>query len=253
KLKKFHALKYLFLAYMVVVPCWMLFMNWFFNLEPMIKQIFTKENLFDFPHVWSFTTYCASFFNILLAVIIVIITTNEIQYRTMRQNIIDGLTKQQVILSKFFSIIFLSVLATSYTFLCAFVIGSISSGASGFYENIHLNSLYFIQTLGYFSFAFLFALIVKRSAIAIVTFIVYFPFETIVGNLISKDLYQFFPLKVYADLTPTPFFKGILKMQEEATNQTIFVLDMNTKVILALVYTTLCFFGTYLILKKRDL
>lgn len=253
KLKKFHALKYLFIAYMIVVPCWMLFMNWFFNLEPLLKSIFTSKSLFVFPHIWSFTTYCASFFNILLSVIIVIVTCNEIQYRTMRQNIIDGLNKKQVIVSKFIVIILLSILATLYTFLTALIIGGVSNGFEHVLEDIHLNLLYFLQTLGYFSFAFLFALIVKRSAIAIVTFIVYFPLETIVGSMISRDLYQFFPLKVYADLTPTPFFQGILQSQEKALGQEIFVLGMNEKVILALVYSTSCFLATYFILKKRDL
>lgn len=253
KLKKFHALKYLFLAYMIVVPCWMLFMNFFFESNGILKGIFTSKSLFDFPHVWSFTTYCASFFNILLAVIVVIVTCNEIQYKTMRQNIIDGLNKKQVVLSKFIVIVLLSTLATLYTFLTALIIGGVTSGFENVFENIHLNALYFLQTLGYFSFAFLFALIVKRPAIAIITFIIYFPIETIIGNIISKDFYQFFPLKVYADLTPTPFFEGIIKSQEKITGQDIFVLGMTEKVILGLIYTSACFFITYLILKKRDL
>lgn len=253
KLKKFHALKYLVLAYMLVVPLWMLFMNWFFTMEPVLKQLFTNKPLFDFPQIWSFTTYCASYFNILLSVIIVIITCNEIQHKTMRQNIIDGLDKREVIFGKFIVILMLSIIATAYTFLTALAFGLYSSGGTHFFENIHLIALYFLQTLGYFSFAFLFALIVKRSAIAIVTFIVYFPVETIVGSLISKEAYQFFPLKVYADLTPTPFFQALLQSQEKITGQEIFVLSMEVKIILAIFYCSICFLGTYWIIKKRDL
>ncbi len=127
KLNKLLSIKIIFLAYMLVVPCWMFFMNWFFKMNPALKQIFTSHNLFEFPYVWSFTTYSASFFNILLAVIIVSITTMEIQAKTMRQNVIDGLTTKQVITSKFIVIFLLALLATLYTGLCAFIIGSITS------------------------------------------------------------------------------------------------------------------------------
>jgi ABC-type transport system involved in multi-copper enzyme maturation permease subunit len=221
-------------------------------MNPALKQIFTSHNLFEFPYVWSFTTYSASFFNILLAVIIVSITTMEIQAKTMRQNVIDGLTTKQVITSKFIVIFLLALLATLYTGLCAFIIGSITSGVGNFYANSHLVFLYFIQALGYFSFAFLFALLIKRSALAIVLFIVYFPVETIVGNIISSKLYQFFPLKVYADLTPTPFFQQLLKMSEKETGNAVWVMNMNEKVLLSLFYILVCFFITNFYLKKKD-
>jgi len=249
KLKKFHLLKILFAVYLVVIPCWMYFMDFFFKLEPSLKALFTQQSLFEFPNVWAFTTYSASFFNILLCVIIVVITCNEIQSKTMRQNIIDGLSKQQVILGKFVVVLLFSCIATLITFLTGLIIGWSSFGLTNAYENIHLNVLYFIQTLGYFSFAFLFALIVKRPAIAIITFILYFPVESILGKIISNDIYQFFPLKVYADLTPMPFFKQLLAQGKS----NIWIMDMNYKIMLASFFVVAFFALTYTILKRRDL
>lgn len=253
KLKKFQTLKILFAVYMVVVPAWMYFMNYFFRMNPDLKNIFTRENPFDFPHIWNFITYSASFFNILLAVSVVIITTNDIQYKTMRQNIIEGLTKHQVILGKFVFVIFLSLIATLYTFLCGLVIGLLESENMNIYQNIHLNVLYFIQTIGYFSFAFLFAIVVKRPAVAIVTFIVYFPVETIVGNIISSKMYRFFPLKVYADLTPRPFFKAVLNSGNRAEKANMLILTLGEQLTLASGYIFLCFAFTYVLLRRRDL
>ncbi|MDR0802627.1 ABC transporter permease subunit [Fluviicola sp.] len=253
KLKKFQTLKILFAVYMVVVPAWMYFMNFFFQMNPDLKNIFTKENPFDFPHIWNFITYSASFFNILLAVSVVIITTNDIQYKTMRQNIIEGLTKHQVILGKFVFVIFLGTVATLYTFLCGLVIGLIESSNTDVYQHIHLNILYFIQTIGYFSFAFLFAIVVKRPAIAIVTFILYFPVETIIGNIISPKMYRFFPLKVYADLTPIPFFKAVLNSGSRVEKTNILILSLSEQLMLASGYIILCFAFTYVLLRRRDL
>ncbi len=251
KLKKFHLLKILFAVYLVIIPCWMFFMDYFFRLEPGLKPLFTQHSFFEFPYIWEFTTFSASFFNILLCVIIVVITCNEIQSKTMRQNIIDGLSKQQVILGKFVLVIFFSLLATLITFLTGLIIGCAANGMDKAFENIHLIGLYFIQTLGYFGFAFLFALVVKRPAIAIITFILYFPVETIIGQLISKmanaNIYQFFPLKVYADLTPNPFFKQLLKKDG------VWVMNMNYKIILACAFIVFFFVLTYTILKRRDL
>lgn len=253
KLKKFHLLKILFLVYLIVIPCWMFFMDFFFRMEPGLKSIFTQQSLFEFPNIWGFTTYCASFFNILLCVIIVVITCNEIQHKTMRQNIIDGLSKQEVIMGKFVLVLFLSCLATLITFLTGLIIGWCTNGLTNVYENIHLNVLYFIQTLGYFSFAFLFALIVRKPAVAIITFILYFPIESIIGKIITDNVYQFFPLKVYADLTPIPFFKQLLSSAQKQSNVDIWIMDMNYKIILACVFVVLFFGLTYTILKRRDL
>ena len=171
----------------------------------------------------------------------------------MRQNIINGLTKRQVIFGKFAFVIFLSTIATVYTFLCGLVIGLIESANSDFYQNIHLNVLYFIQTIGYFSFAFLFAILVKRPAIAIVTFIIYFPVETILGNIVSQKMYQFFPLKVYADLTPVPFFKALINSGPKDAKNDLLFLTLGEQLSLSGVYIVLCFAITYFILKRRDL
>ncbi len=252
KLKKFHVLKILLGAYMVIVALMMYLMDFGLNQNPELKPIFTDTSLIEFPYVWSFTTFCASFCNIILCVIIVIITCNEIQHKTMRQNIIDGMTKQQVIFGKFLLVVFLSVTATVFTFLVALFLGIFSSGFSGFYENIHLIFLYFLQTLGYFSFAFLFALIVRRPALSIVLFIVYFPIEWIVGLIIKLKVYQFFPLKIYADLTPIPFFKRLLAASKDRSASE-WLLDMDQKVIIASVYILVFFAISYWVLRKRDL
>ena len=222
-------------------------------MEPGFKALIASDNPFDFPHIWSYITFSASFFNVLLAVIIVVVTTNDFQYKTMRQNIIDGMSKRQVILSKFILVFFLSFIATIYTCLVGLLIGLLESTTYDWYENIHLIVLYFVQTLGYFSFAFLFAIIVKRPAIAIVSFILYFPVETIIGKLMNSEAYQVFPLKVFADLTPMPFFKSLVASVKNKGGDAPWILDTNIQIILSLVYVLLFFVLSYWLLKRKDL
>jgi ABC-2 type transport system permease protein len=250
KLRKLVSIKAIFIIYMAIVPLWLIFMgNFISNLNLSILP--KKEVLWSFPAIWQLATYCSSFFNVLLGVIVVLITCNEITFRTMRQNVIDGLTKKQVIFSKFLVILFLSLLVTLYTALVALVFGLLFSDISGAYENIHFVSIYFLQTLGYFSFAFFFAVLVKRPALSIIFFILSFPIETIAGAFLPKAIYAFFPLNAFSSLTPIPFFDAILKSR--SPDAVVFNMPLWGEISLACFYTAVFFIIAYTVLKKRDL
>ena len=166
------------------------------------------------------------------------------------------MSKRDVILGKFVVVVFLSALATFFTFIASLIFGGVNSGISGMFSGIHLVALYFLQTLGYFCFAFLFALIVKRPAIAIVSFILYFPVESIIGQLVTlklKIFYQFFPLKVFADLTPRPFLQRVISSEKDSSGHEIWAMETQSIILFACFYVLLFFFLTYWILKRRDL
>ena len=54
-----------------------------------------KSGFFNFPYIWHFTTYIASWLKIFLAVIIVSMIANEYSYGTLKQNLIDGMSKKE--------------------------------------------------------------------------------------------------------------------------------------------------------------
>jgi ABC-type transport system involved in multi-copper enzyme maturation permease subunit len=253
KLKKLTSIKIIFLAYMIIIPLMMYGMEAFFNLNPAFKQLLISDPLFEFPQIWKYTVYSASFFNVLMGVTIVIVTCNEFQFKTFRQNVIEGMSKTQVITSKFLLVLLMSVMVTLYTFLVGFILGGLYSGFGNAYEGIHQIFYYLLQTVGYFSFAFLFAIIVRKSALSIVLFIIYFPIETIVGIFLPKGLYQFFPLKVLADLTPMPFFEHLMAIEEKRTKIDYWFMPTEWKIIISFAYVLLFFGLSYFILKKRDL
>lgn len=250
KLRKLVSIKAIFFIYMAIVPLWLIFMGNFiaqFNISFLPK----KEALWSFPMIWKMTTYSASFFNVLLGVIIVIVTCNEITFRTMKQNIIDGLTKKEVIASKFLVVLGLSILVTVYTAIVAFVFGVIFSNDYVPYENIHFVSIYFLQTLGYFSFAFFFAVLVKRPALSIIFFIISFPVEEIAGALLPRPIGAFLPLEAFSSLTPMPFLEIIEQMRKPGP--AVFEIPMWGEISLACFYMFVFFSITYIVLKKRDL
>src|SRR6202008_1787302 len=81
--------------------------------------------LYHFPDVWQNLLYISGFFKIVIGIMTVISITNEYTYRTIRQNIIDGLSRWEFLLSKILTNLLLSVASVVLVFLIALVTGFI--------------------------------------------------------------------------------------------------------------------------------
>ena len=78
----------------------------FFTLE------LGELGIFNFPVIWHITTFFAAQFKFFFAIVVVSMIGNEFSNKTIKQNLIDGLSKKEFILSKFYTIVFFSFLAT---------------------------------------------------------------------------------------------------------------------------------------------
>ena len=118
KLKRLITLRVILIVYAILLPLI------FYSLSLMsVNGTFYDNSIYKFTDVYHYVTYISSFFYLLIGVIIVVFTCNEIKYKTQRQNLIDGLSKKDLILSKFYVVMALSVLITLYTFLIALIFG----------------------------------------------------------------------------------------------------------------------------------
>ena len=70
------------------------------------------QGIFNFPFIWHFNTWIASILKLFLAIVIVSMMANEYSNRTLKQNLIDGLSKKEFILSKFYTVIVFSIVST---------------------------------------------------------------------------------------------------------------------------------------------
>ena len=71
----------------------------------LFKLDFAEIGIFNFPFIWHFNTYVASILKFFLAIVIVSMMANEYNYGTLKQNLIDGMSKKEMILSKFAMIV----------------------------------------------------------------------------------------------------------------------------------------------------
>jgi hypothetical protein len=182
-----------------------------FGINNMFRVILSDASVpfkfFTFPEVWYNVAFISRFMLIIPGLIIIMHTCSEYTYRTHRQNVIDGLSRQQYITTKILFVAGMSLFSTILVFLNAFFIGLLSGSEISFREFQYI-PYFFVQALSCMSLAFLFALLFKKSAITIGIFLSYvFIFKNIFEHYLNKlKLGDFVPLISSDYLSPMPTF-----------------------------------------------
>ena len=265
KVKNYTTFWVMLIIYAVLIPLIIWGIS-AFNLGQEGTPVYWEgSSVFKFPVVWNGVTYVASWFNLLLGIIIVLIISNDFNYRTFKQNVIDGLSKQQVIASKFLFLTVLASAVTLYTFLMGAIFGFIFSDEGNMFDDIYYLGIYFIQTIGYFTLAFLFSILIRKTALSIIIFtltiIVVNPLISFTISLTIGDnsIVQFFPINSISELTPFPiqWFTDLIQSNPEAQSkgmeQVNLIISQPIRTVVATVYIAIFVFLSNLILKKRDL
>ena len=226
------------------------------------------QGIFDFPYIWHFTTYTAAFFKLFIAIIVITMMTNEYSYGTLKQNLIDGLSKKEFILSKFLSLVLLSVVSTVFVFLFTLVLGFIySKDTSTALVLTDLQYLvgYYFKLVAFFSMCLFLAVLVKKSAFALALLFVWNIIEGIiglvmkfsVGEKISESIVQFFPLEAMSNLIKEPVSRlTMIKDMQETIDPTGSLKDYSvhfSDIMIVSVWTVIFIGASLLLLKKRDL
>lgn len=171
-------------------------------------------NPYAFPRVWQTVGWMSSWLLYFPGMIIIMLMVNEFNFKTHRQNIIDGLSRQQFINVKIVLCVIMAVFITLLNVATGLVFGSLSSSAftwEGF-ENV---GYVFLQALAYIFFALMLAVLLRRSGLAIIVFILYgLIFEWLITALATFNFgltpYGYFlPLQVSDVMLPIPFGKKV--------------------------------------------
>lgn len=171
---------------------------------------------FSFPKVWGTVGYMSSWLLYFPGILFIMLFTNEFNFKTHRQNVIDGWTRGQFISVKFTFALIFSVVATIFIFLIALIIGLLATNSVFSLEGMGDVGFIFIQTFAYITFAMFLAVLFRKSGAAIAVFFLYgLIFEWIITALINFKLDltpvgYFLPLQVTDVLLPLPFGKDIL-------------------------------------------
>jgi len=168
---------------------------------------FSVKGLYQFPNIWTFFPWVASWFNIFLTIVLITLVGNEFAFRTFRQNVIDGLSRNDLILGKLLFILTVAVYTFIMVLIAILIFGLINTDGITFsmiLDHSYLLLVYFVQAIGYMTLGLLFAMIFRNNALSIILFLLYFPIEAVIRLFFKQELRRFFPLKIISNLTPRP-------------------------------------------------
>ena len=217
KIKHNRASKVLIITYFILLTSIALIAAIKFDIGP-IKFHLAEQGIFNFPYIWHFNTFIAALFKLFLLLVIVSMIANEYSNKTLKQNLIDGLSKKEFILSKFYTVVLFAFISTIFVFVTSLILGLIYSDyneLSIIFSDLDYLLAFFVKLVGFFSFGLFLGMLIKRSAFAVGAMLIWFFIETISYNVfkwnIFKDtdiadiIYQFAPLKSMWNLIDEPF------------------------------------------------
>lgn len=268
KLRYNRSAKIISIIYFVLITFIALISSIEFNFGNFHFRV-ADQGIFNFPYIWHFNTYVAAILKLFLAIVIVSMVSNEYSYRTLKQNLIDGLSKREFVLSKFLTVLLFAAISTFFIFLVSLILGLSFSDYNELgiiLSDLEYIGAYFIKLVAFFSFCLFLGVFVKRSAFALGFLIVWQIIEWLLYGLMKWQLFKdtqiadkvsiFFPLNAMANLIKEPLSR-LGAIQSAATqlgenfNKDYRVGFFN--VLIVLVWTALFIYWSYAILKKRDL
>lgn len=236
-----------------------------------IKFNLAEQGIFNFPYIWHFNTFIIALLKIFFAIVIVGMIGNEYSYKTIKQNLIDGMSKGEFLKSKVYTIAAFVGISTLLVFFISLILGGIYSDYNEFqiiFSELEYLLAYAVKLFGFFSFCLFLAILIKRSAFALGFLALWQVFEGIAYGLLrwrlsdlipqlsAEQVIKFFPLRSIGNLITEPFtrlsaIQNIADQLGEGFTKDYGVSFLNITVVL--VWSALFIWGSYSLLKGRDL
>ena len=211
--------------------------------QPSVANLLLKGySVFNFPGVWHNMTYIASCFKLLLAVLVVLIVTNEYSYKTLRQNIIDGMSKWEIIWAKELVILILSITAVVILVLLTLILG-VSQSNESIFNGSSIVFAYFVSLILYLNFAYFLSSWLKKSGFVLgILFLYTIVIENLISFKLPVEITRFFPMNLIGNMVPNPLKKFI----GQSVNSDFSFLNVGVCVLYIILFITLI----YWMLKK---
>ncbi len=259
--------RFLILSYFILLTSIALIAAIKFDIGP-VKFHLAEQGIFNFPYIWHFNTFITAFFKLFLAIVIVSMMANEYSNKTIKQNLIDGLSKKEFIGSKFLTVISFALISTVFVFVVSMILGLIYSDYDEFsiiFSDLEFLLAFFVKLVGFFSFCLFLGILVKRSAFALGFLFLWQVFEGFVRGMIRWKLFDgdttdavmaFFPLNAMFNLIKEPFSRlSAVQTVADQIGEEI-ALDYHVhayEMLIVLGWTGIFIYLSYALLKKRDL
>lgn len=228
KIKTYRTFWILFLSFVVFFP-----VGFFFTAYKYMEKLGASASMqeqvlksmlgspFVFPRVWHASAWMGGIFFVILGMLFILLITNEVQYRTHRQNIIDGWSRMDFLKAKFSLLIFFVLVSTVLVLGMGLLVGLMYSGDKPDVLNgLQFVGYFLLMATLYLMLAFLVAILVKRTGLSI---IIYFTIVCMLDNILwviftlkDSQVGYFMPLEAADSLITNPFKPAALERRTVA-------------------------------------
>lgn len=217
KVKNYTAFWILMIIYIIGV-LGLNYITWYINNEAIKQPVgeMLLSRVYSFPKVWQTVGFMSSWLLYFPGMLIIMLMANEFNFKTHRQNIIDGWSRKEFVHVKIFLCFVVAVFITLFCVLTALLFG-FASGSSFSFSGIEFVGYTFLQALAYMLFALLIAVLLRRSGVAMGIYFIYgLVLEYLVVGLIRLFFFRmnlddfagisyFFPLQLSDVLVTNPW------------------------------------------------
>ncbi len=222
---------------------------------------FPHVAIYYFPDVWQNVAFFASIRYVLIfpAIIMIILITNEFTFKTIRQNVINGMSKTEFLASKLLIILLMAVIMSIVLAAGAFFIGLSHSGLSEvnfFSQGIPFMVGFFISLLCYMVYAFFCGFILRNTGLSIAIFtlysliiepVIYFIFRA--PFMFKNTIYTYLPVNSVIRLTEYPAIPMLKKIMGVNLQEHVSL----TACLIPIAYSAVMIVTVFLIMKRKDL
>ena len=208
--------------------------------------------LFDFVDIWQNLGWLATLFKYIPAFVVIISVTLEYSQKTIKQNIIDGLSKKEFLLSKVALVFAISIGSALLLLLLGLFLGFLYSPVKGLpyiLEHIEYVAAYGLEVFVFLCMALFAAFWIQKSGVTIILFLLYTaciePITTAILHFHFEWEVWYFPVEAINLIIRVPFQKyALMHVEDSILWQDVFV---------SLGWASLFIALSYWMLKRRDL
>jgi hypothetical protein len=219
-----------------------------------VLKHFVKTGLpiFDFVDIWQNLGWLATIFKWIPAFMIIMSVTLEYSQKTIKQNIIDGLSKKEFLLSKLSLVVLISIGSAVLLFLLGLFLGLLYSPVKEFsyiIQNLEFVAAYGLEVFVFLCMAMFTAFLFQKSGVTIILFLLYTACIEPILTAILQYKYEwkvwYFPVEAINLIIRVPFQKYALSFVHDR----ILIQDVLVAAGWGLIFILL----SYWLLKKKDL
>jgi ABC-type transport system involved in multi-copper enzyme maturation permease subunit len=209
-------------------------------------------SLYSFPYVWHNLAFLAGFFKIFLALVVIIFITNEFNYKTIRQNIMSGMSRAEFLFSKVIFVFFIALAVSLVLFFSALLLGLFNTEhitAALVFSKMYFVPAYFLEVFTFLLLALLFAFLLQKQGLAIGLFaLYYYVIEPVIAFRLPENVARFLPVKMITRLIDVPN-SSLMKLFGVQFRETVSWMGVAGCLVYAVVFVA----GVYMFFKNRDL